>query len=313
MINEFPINIEDKNNFKEQKVENCLVTIIKAPFRLIRFVFSSLFCCCLSSKNVVEKKKSSDEVVNKTDVVSSKVISPVNKLKTNSILNKAVTHLNSRKDVDESTKNEAIKVLGNLGNRINSKALSSIPRYYHSTGRHAHDQDGAGAMRVAKDIIEDKKIKASNGSVGYGAFVSTNDESELYGAITFAFTSDVVEKNEADYFIAPQARCSIKEENKYQSTWVQVKSDLEFEEKNIAWIIVDEQYIEDAKDKFSSSCTVISRKVANLVRHSLDSAQGKKFEKPENWKVHEKLYTIHQWCMFRGEKKCSVGKDKERF
>ncbi|MFZ4772446.1 MAG: hypothetical protein ACOYK9_00440 [Chlamydiia bacterium] len=174
-------------------------------------------------------------------------------------------------------------------NRIYDKLRSGInvplPAFFHAT------EDGL------EDILKTRVIlQSSDGYVGPGAYISTNDEGELalndegelaFGPFTFAIDEDALVDTEGVYFLG-NGKGSIN--NLYFSLWVSVLKEIPVKENTIAYISTISSEMANVREivkRENLKLEVLEKSVSDRIHQIFDRTIRRRQMPSFKWKLVE--------------------------
>lgn len=217
--------------------------------------------------------------------------------KQNALLTKTISWLNDpsnqsamqKKGVGQQAAHvdSAVRLLTDWKNQTEIGKAVSLPKYYHATGK-------TNPKTISLILTSGEILVSDKGSMGPGAFISTHDESALYGpekekpAFTIALTQKV-ESIAARYFPVNPKRTKAHLTNYDHGLWIAVDKNISLKDCS-AYIITDDHIASDhaALDEYitkeqRSKIPVVERSVADIVRYALDATIQPE-PKPTQWR-----------------------------
>lgn len=149
---------------------------------------------------------------------------------------------------------------------------TALPAYFHATGKR-YDTVNDDAY---SNIVSSKVIHTSRAAMGEGVYVSTNDESDIFGPHTFALDARQVHLIKGAYYQGG---------SKFDSLWVRLSSDIALTPATLAHIVVEETELNNAQEKMrrvNLKVPAITR-AANIQLTELFSQAREKLQLPHHW------------------------------
>lgn len=109
-----------------------------------------------------------------------------------------------------------------LNKRLNNDKDAQIPLYFHAT-----------KDNFIGNILKDKKLEMKPGTMGFGVFVSTINETTNYGPYTFVFDGFLLSKVKANHDYTQTFR-------KMQRTWICLKDNISITPKTLSCMVTDD-------------------------------------------------------------------------
>lgn len=232
--------------------------------------------------NSLENEKSKlDPVSSPSSLQKQRKIKALQELHSDLIANKwqAVNRVNDlfhSQNPDKSSWDQvAHEIDGYVQGKLNFLSIGqdvALPRFFHAT-----------QVQYWTAIIKSKKIMQTHAALGFGAYVSTNDEScARYGPYTLALDESAIYPYKGFYY---RGRASFIHKN---SVWVRMHRDIEITPKTVAHFVTNdpskcqESYVKLIQE-LDCDIPVITREASNRIIQLFNQAVIRR-DLPKTWK-----------------------------